>query len=379
MAQPLPHQCGGARAAGGMGATGPDAGGDPLARWSERMEKQRRKDEEEAAKRQCVPSTPPPRHTRRERHETFAPAPRNVPSRNPPPDRPVSSLPRPSSIPPASPRATQGALHDDTHADHPPPGALLRQQRSVHRRRAPRRGCHHPQINRWRHAQAHDPPRQARPDDRRMEVRARRGARQARAPRRTRGHRRGRARAAPGVHREGRGGGQQRRPSPAEPADPAPQRTAQGTPAEQTRRRRRRGLHRAPGAVAGIGERGRGRGTDIGRESIQVARVAGSKSKRKSKSKTSGDGEHGGQASRGGARGEATGLRRRVHAVAHQGPERGRGGQRDGAAAHLAARRARRRAAFGGFITKGARHPPKAARDADATGRGRDEARGDGA
>ena len=90
-----------------MGATGPDAGGDPLARWSEHMEKQRRKDEEEAAKRQCVPSTPPhTRHTRRERHETFAPAPRNVPSRRelpqPPPDRPVSSLPRPSSIPPSS-------------------------------------------------------------------------------------------------------------------------------------------------------------------------------------------------------------------------------------------------------------------------------------
>ena len=41
-----------------MGATGPDAGGDPLARWSEHMEKQRRKDEEEAAKRQCVPAAP---------------------------------------------------------------------------------------------------------------------------------------------------------------------------------------------------------------------------------------------------------------------------------------------------------------------------------
>ena len=100
MAQPL-HQCGGARAAGRMGATGPDAGDDPLARWSERMEKQRRKDDEEAAKRQCVPSTPPP-DTRTE-SGTRLPR-RNVPSRNPePPDRPVSSLPRPSSITPAPP------------------------------------------------------------------------------------------------------------------------------------------------------------------------------------------------------------------------------------------------------------------------------------
>ena len=35
-------------------AAGPGGGGDPLARWSQRMDKQRQKDEEEAAKRQCV-------------------------------------------------------------------------------------------------------------------------------------------------------------------------------------------------------------------------------------------------------------------------------------------------------------------------------------
>ena len=308
------------------------------------MEKQRRNDEEEAAKRQCVPSTPPPPHPthapRAARDFRPCAEKRPVASRIPPTaPRPPRLLPSPTLIDPTLvPRATQGALLYDTHADHPPPGALLRQQGRVHLRRAPRRGRHHPQIDRGSHAQAHDPPRQARPDDRRMEVRARRGARQARAPRRARGHRRGGARAAPGVHRARRGGGQQRRPSPAESADPAPQRPAQGTAAEQARRRRGRGLYRAPGAVARVGERGGGPGTDIGRV-VKVAHARNSGSKRKRRSKTRGD-EHGGQASRGGARGEATGLRRRVHAVAHQGPERGRGGQRDGAAAHLAARRA---------------------------------------
>ncbi len=43
-------------------AAGPGGGGDPLARWSQRMDKQRQKDEEEAAKRQCV--TPCPPHSR---------------------------------------------------------------------------------------------------------------------------------------------------------------------------------------------------------------------------------------------------------------------------------------------------------------------------
>ena len=40
-------------------AAGPGGGGDPLARWSQRMDKQRQKDEEEAAKRQCVTPCPP--------------------------------------------------------------------------------------------------------------------------------------------------------------------------------------------------------------------------------------------------------------------------------------------------------------------------------
>ena len=346
--------------------------------WRSRGERTRRRRRSDSASPQPPPTHPT--HAPRAARD-FRPCAekRPVASRNPPtaPPRPPRLLPSPTLIDPTLvPRATQGALLHDTHADHPPPGALLRQQGRVHLRRAPRRGRHHPQIDRGSHAQAHDPPRQARPDDRRMEVRARRGARQARAPCRTRGHRRGRARAAPGVHRARRGGGQQRRPSPAESADPAPQRPAQGTAAEQARRRRGRGLYRASGAVARIGERGGGPGTDIGRV-VKVAHARNSGSKRKRRSKTRGD-EHGGQASRGGARGEATGLRRRVHAVAHQGPERGRGGQRDGAAAHLAARRAWRLAAFGGFVTKGA-DPPKAARDSDATGRGRDEARGDGA
>ena len=76
--------------------------------------------------------------------------------------------------------------------------------------------------------------------------------------------------------------------------------------------------------------KGEGDGTDIGRESIQRAKLGINQTQ--TKSKTRGDERRTG--ARGGARGEATGLRRRVHAVAHQGPERGRGGQRDGAAAH---------------------------------------------
>ena len=52
-------------------AAGPGGGGDPLARWSQRMDKQRRKDEEEAAKRQCVAPCPP--HSRANNELQIAP------------------------------------------------------------------------------------------------------------------------------------------------------------------------------------------------------------------------------------------------------------------------------------------------------------------
>ena len=303
--------------------------------WRSRGERTRRRRRSDSASPQPLPPTHAPRAAR-----DFRPCAEKRPVAKSPSPPPSPPLPRASSIPPASPRATRvryttiptRTTHLQVHCfDNK--GAYTADEREASSPRMPpsakstagatrRRMILHDRLARtidgWRYELDEErakPGRRATPGATAVDELVQ-----------------------PRGYTARRGGGQQRRPSPAEPADPAPQRPAQGTPAEQTRRRRRRGLHRAPGAVAGIGERGRGRGTDIGHESIQVARVAGSKSNRKSKSKTRGDGEHGGQASRGGAR-EATGLRRRVHAVAHQGPERGRGGQRDGAAAHLAARR----------------------------------------
>jgi len=67
-------------------AAGPGGGGDPLARWSQRMDKQRQKDEEEAAKRQCV--TPCPPHSRANNELQISPLREEIlsfPSRNGPP------------------------------------------------------------------------------------------------------------------------------------------------------------------------------------------------------------------------------------------------------------------------------------------------------